>query len=555
VVAYGVNVYNGQLVNCQTGINCQYGTVNARNMLFAKVQSGFNFNSSGAYVQNTTFSSNSIIINSGSGSLVLNNCILANVSQLTNSSSYSTISGDHNGFYNSPVFGTGQVINNSYPFQTVGGGSYYLANGCSFFNAGTTNIDATLLAGLKQRTTYPPIVYANQTISVPLTLSPQAQRDTDTPDLGYHYDPLDYVFGGCDLYTNLTLAAGTAVGWYQDYGSVYSSYQPYGISLNDGANFTSTGTATQPCWLACTMAVQEGGNGNWTGRGWMGEIMLNGSGSGVVPQLNSQFTRWNSDGNHFRDNWDQGKGTFSNCEFYTGGLATYDQSSLYFTNCLFFRDGIYFFDQYAALTFTFQNCTFYDGFIAMCRFTGQSSSFWTIKNTAFDGTGFSTQDNFNANTNYTAFDYNAYNSNNLSWQTYSYPYTPVTNKLEVAGPHDVIVTNYNWQSSWLGNYYLPTNSPLINVGSTNANLLGLYHYTTQVNQVKETNSIVDIGYHYVAVDTNGIPFDTNGDGIPDYLEDANGNGLIDSGEIGWNIFGDLGLKVIITRPRNGSILP
>jgi len=66
---------------------------------------------------------------------------------------------------------------------------------------------------------------------------------------------------------------------------------------------------------------------------------------------------------------------------------------------------------------------------------------------------------------------------------------------------------------------------------------------------------VDIGYHYVAVDTNGIPFDTNGDGIPDYLEDINGNGLVDSGEIGWNIFGDLGLRVLIIRPKSGSSLP
>jgi hypothetical protein len=121
---------------------------------------------------------------------------------------------------------------------------------------------------------------------------------------------------------------------------------------------------------------------------------------------------------------------------------------------------------------------------------------------------------------------------------------------------DIMLTSpIAYQTSWLGNYYQPTNSPLIDKGSTNANLVGLYHYTTQTNQTVEANSMVDIGYHYVAVDSNGKPLDTNGNGIPDYLEDANGNGLIDSGETDWQYPGDLGLKVIITEPKNNSTLP
>ena len=100
----------------------------------------------------------------------------------------------------------------------------------------------------------------------------------------------------------------------------------------------------------------------------------------------------------------------------------------------------------------------------------------------------------------------------------------------------------------------------MNAGNTTADQLGLYHYTVTTNlnnnlELKETNSIVDIGYHYVATDSNGNPIDTNGDGIPDYLSNAAGNGLINSGEIGWNINGDLGLSVLITRPKNNSTLP
>ena len=161
----------------------------------------------------------------------------------------------------------------------------------------------------------------------------------------------------------------------------------------------------------------------------------------------------------------------------------------------------------------------------------------TILNSSFDSCVYST-----ANTNaYTYCDYNAF----------------VTNQARLAkyGVHDVTVTNFNWQASWFGNYYLPPDSPLIDAGSTTADQVGLYHFTTQTNQTVEANSVVDIGYHHVATDAYGNPLDTNGDGIPDYIEDANGNGLDDSGEIGWNITGDVGLKVWITKPNPNGILP
>jgi len=93
-----------------------------------------------------------------------------------------------------------------------------------------------------------PVVYAKATITTNLTLSPQARRDdSGPPDLGWHYDGLDYVFGGCDFYANLTLTNGVTLAWYEDYGSAGGDYgQPYGLTLNDGAIFTSSGTVPQP---------------------------------------------------------------------------------------------------------------------------------------------------------------------------------------------------------------------------------------------------------------------------------------------------------------------
>jgi hypothetical protein len=93
----------------------------------------------------------------------------------------------------------------------------------------------------------------------------------------------------------------------------------------------------------------------------------------------------------------------------------------------------------------------------------------------------------------------------------------------------------------LGWFYEPTNSVLINTGYLTADQWRLYHFTTQTNQVKETNSVVDIGYHYVAVNTNGNAIDSNGNGTPDYLEDTTGSGQ--------------GLTVTLISPANSASYP
>lgn len=58
---------------------------------------------------------------------------------------------------------------------------------------------------------------------------------------------------------------------------------------------------------------------------------------------------------------------------------------------------------------------------------------------------------------------------------------------------------------------------------------GLYHFTVSPTLVKETNSIADIGFHYVAT-VDAMPSDTDHDGVADYLEDGDGDGAQDAGE-------------------------
>jgi hypothetical protein len=403
-------------------------------------------------------------------------------------------------------------------YQSAGGGNYYLAPGSPFQGAGTTDyVTPALLADLAAKTTWPPTVYALQELAGTSTLSPTVPRDNSgTPDLGYHYDPIDYLVGGCDLSLgSLVLTAGTTLAWYDDFGAVAAGGQPYGLSLDDWSWFSATGTPAAPCWLTRYNTVQEGVTG---ATGGLGGLMFNDRGCVVPPQINATFTKCstvNGVGNLLCDNGVAGDGdsavgsaTFANCEFY-GDLSS-DWPSYYFTNCLFFRANLTVNSTLGPSSVTLQTCTFWQGAFTLGGSSGPAPATWTIFNTAFDGTAIATF----GPTPYCQIGYNAY-INNDSWLG--------------LGADNLFLqsdTPFPWQTNWLGNFYQPPTSPLLQKGNTYANLLGLYEFTTQTNQAKEGDAVVDIGYHYVATDPYGNPLDTYWQGIPDYLADPTGNGTL-----------------------------
>ena len=426
-------------------------------------------------------------------------------------------------------------------YQVTGGASYYLTNGSQL--VGTANIDPDLLSDLQEKTVWPPVVYGNTNISLLGALGPVTHRDTNnSPSIAFHYPALDFVFAGCELTNGLSFSPGTAVGWFEENGPVNLSSQPYSISLNGGANLSFNGNATEPCIFARYPMVQEGANGNWTGDGWMGAIAF--AGGSPEPQLSANFTKMTSDmwnGNLFRDNSASGAGAFKNSEFYNFDISTYSVTSLTFTNCLFYRFNQSF---WTSPNLAFENCTFYDGGMYMSR---SSAVTWLIQNSSFDGTALAWSDPYNG-TSYTTIGYNAYDTNNLSWTNYPYFNGSTKYGTNEVGQNDLMVTNFNWTASWFGPFYVPDASPAIYKGSTNANYLGLYHFTTTTNQVPDGTNVVSIGYHYVSTDQYGNPLDSNGDGIPDYLADPAGNGL-------GNWDNTMFLNVIITQPQNESTIP
>ena len=501
------NLSDGQIINGYDGIKIFHSNVNIRNMLFHDGYRDFaQLDDATNDTENTTFCNSSLVPGLlSSGSMTFENCLFANVTYVDVDAL--SITGVNNGFYDTTMFGADQVTNNFYPFQTVGGGEYYLTNGCGFHNAGTTNIDPVLLADLAAKTTYPPLMYSNVVVSTNLTLSPQVPRDTNSaPDLGYHYDPIDYLCG--EVYvTNatLTVSPGTVVGCF----GIYPDNSWYSLGFDGGAQFLSQGEAGNPVRIVEYATVQE----SWPGPDWC-------HGTSTAHSGFYMLTDWVQNFN---------MGAVINCRFTDASCVGLDTSFEFFNDSppINLRDSE--FDEQimeiSDITLNLTNCLFNRAEI-VC-FTLNPS---IMRNNLFYGGAFEFYADSSAGTN-SAIQDNDFDKSEWvvlpNWINVGYnAYVDCTNGHEIYGTGDIILTNLiAYETGPLGTFYQPTDSPLIHMGSTNANLLGLYHYTVTTNQVIEGTNTVSIGYHYVATDDNGNPLDSNGDGVPDYLEDPLGNGL------------------------------
>jgi RHS repeat-associated protein len=505
-----------QFVNDGSGINDYNGLLNIENVLFDNI-SGVVVTASGyaeISAENVTVDTSGLFYNgAGTSTMGVTNCLLVN----DGFSGYGWA-----GAYNF-------TASSSSVFTNAGAGAHYLATG-AYRGQGTTNIDPGLLADLRNMTTYPPATPPSfstdniPTVTTNTILTPYAARDTNTmPDVGYHYSPIDYMTTSDYSNCVVTMTNGVVLGYWRNFG----------ISLDNGSQLVSQGGPIQRNAIAYYTLVQEqavklmGSDTNLADYPSNSlPIVTSHSNTGQNPSIYLRFTSIYAP---------QGAGNILNisgagnaisnltardCEIYGAGAALElaDQTgAVNLNNNLF---------QYTPLTAYASGA--FGAFNNLYR--GNSNyTFWvtnsggsvTNRDNAFDGTSVNI-----AGTN--------------GWNAYLNLTT--NNVLNPIYTND-IVTNLTWVTGPLGIFYQATTSPLINAGSTTANLLGLYHYTVLTNQVKETNSTVDIGYHYVALGTNGIPADSNGDGIPDYLEDANGNGLDDPGETPWNL-------AILSQPQN-----
>jgi hypothetical protein len=541
-----INMYDAQFVNCENCVSMASGgvTLSLKNALFANAKTNFIFGDDCVVdAQNATFGGSTYLSKSPPTQqgceLSLTNCILANILQLTSGVFLST-NGDYNGIYGEvpSMFGTHIFSTAINPFETIGAGDYYLADGCVFRNLGTTNIAATLLADLQQKTTYPPLFINGGTgayYTNDLTLYPQAQRENgDGPDLGYHYDPIDFAFSGIFVTNStFTVMPGTVIA------ALVTNGGAYGLTVGNGGQFLCQGTPTSLCRIVNFNTVQEQYTTNFISRLEDGLLLPNYSANPPPSIIECRFTDFSilaQDANFLFEDCgcaDTGTINLQDCQFHGGIIMIFDPT-VNLTNCLFER-------VYSQFLST-------DGNVPVAR------------NNLFYGGTF----DFAPSVTNSVVQDNVFNLTSIPPESIAYyggfnAFITNCDRLLPTNSTDLVLTNIAFQTGPLGYYYYPTNTPLTPLidGDTNttAAQVGLFHYTTTTNQVKETNSPLDIGYHYVALGANGLPVDTTGCGTPDYLRDANGNGLVDSGELSWTNAADLGLNIIITRPQNNSIIP
>ena len=593
-------VRHAQILHCGAGFVSdgtanQPCVLNLANVLLADVGqavSGSHFRGSAQHLtvdRCTTFVSDS---SSSALGFFVTNSIFANVTSL---GAGAGLNGSNNGFYppQGPLFGAQQATDDEPPFAPTGTvdeqnnpvtyvvngqGAYYLRDGSPFEGPGTTGVDSGLKADFAQMTTdVPPDLFSDD-VNSSMTLGPKAPRDAQAANLGYHYPVIDYVLMLATVNNaTLNIDQGTVLGL----AGCSNWWGNWGLRLNPGGRLNVNGVPTNRVVFAHLEAVQEspiealrpwGPMITWrelyfdTGPptpypeariqyadfptlsgGWNGHFAPIDDGSEYLACSYSVINNLQLDGCHLQGGWfiyDDGgppnrvlkllNTVFDRCE-----VCLYDAG---FYELYFDAPG------YSAQV-TAANNLFYHSFMMLAPVAGTGAgASWTFTDNLFDNAYFYT-DSF-----YSSF-YNGpvgVNHHNAYVGMSSVPNGG--GRLKPAAPTttDPDLPLLSYDTGALGRFYLPaTATSLIRKGSRTAGAAGEYHFTCVTNNQKEAGGQVSIGPHYLALAGGGVP-DSNGDGIPDFLADRNGDGNQGSDEVPWASANNLSLAIL--SPTANSIV-
>jgi len=402
-------------------------------------------------------------------------------------------------------------------FEAIGAGSHYLPAQSSYRRAGNWSEVLDLLEEIATRTTEGPLVLQGS-IQTSTRLHPRARRDcvggvVDAygPDLGYHYDPIDVALGNVTVLSNQAL--------WLDSGVAVATFGNVGVILEDNASLAAAGTADKPVAIFRYNSVQEQST-NWGATAYEPSLIAgapHAPTTNTPPSADFRFSRFYGLGGYgyhiYTENswWLMRQLRLRDCELW-GGKAQFSgttATTIGLTNNLFVRTANKY---YAWPILSAYNNLFWGGSNRFERYP--SGATWTFRDNAFHETVLT-------NTGYAfTHNHNAYLGTNQAWLT-------------PTNASDIYLSSFAYAVGPLGQFYHAATN-LVNKGSRNADTAGLYHYTVRADQTKETNSPVDIGFHYVASSAIGSPADYDDDGLPDYIEDQDGDGVYDvSIETNW----------------------
>lgn len=443
-------------------------------------------------------------------------------------------------------------------FQAVQGGKHYLA-GATYRNQGTTAINPALKTDLKQMTTYAPTELIGQYSG---NKPPVATRDTDADglDLGYHYLPLDYVAKNVVVDGLLAFTDGATVATFGG---------AYGFQVGDSDILSWTGKGDNLSRLVLAACVQEAMTSDGSNLPGPMLRLIGGAAGSPRSMIRFKFTDVVSPG-RIHPFWDTEVGSvysavldhltaehsqFRAIEITAVGapysLAGAPVPVISLKNCLVERGAIKVTQHTASghpnpyTVYLLNNTTFASSLIFNYNNLGTApNTRWEFRRNLFHSiskhTSINTPLRFTAalSSDKIARSHNGFSSVHLPLVTYGYDDALANDPagtdvdLGATGVSFIGIDERPWRQK----------SPfqMRNMGGILASTAGLYHSTTvwsTTGDLKDgedpsaaSPANVDIGYHYVALNSSGLPIDSNSNGTADYLEDADGDRLLDSWE-------------------------
>lgn len=403
------------------------------------------------------------------------------------------------------------------PFGAFDGAKHYLSGGQGLRDSGSLALDPQLRAELAELTTAPPVELGSIVAGI---YGPTVLRDKDTPDIGYHYAPVDYVCSG-----QATVAAAEHATFVD--GAVIAVKGSFGLQIADSP-YTSLKIVGRPDRMARILPahlIQEDSYG----------------GSGATSPTFFSVGSAAIHGRRIELRFVELIGCGRKVPLFLGTAAyAYNGVRIKATDCLLYNLNCTIGDYYQSVAtpsmVELVNCCVERCSIdikkSVVNYFGanyDSAALWSIYNSQFIGcrinlkyddgipAGFGNPGCYLKDC---VFDGSTNQLTGTGLASFLRGNNARRSVVDVGSPSlvsgstpDITLTSIKYARGPFGTRYLdPASTSLVNAGSRTAAAAGLAQHTVGVDQNKDSGQ-VDIGFHYVATEAypaSGAPVGVQG---------------------------------------------